>query len=115
MKLVVLEPLGVEKEKLLAMAEKAAAGRMEIICYDTRAEDVPTLIERSRDADAVVLSNLPYPRGVIERCPALKLILVAFTGVDHVAMDACRERGVTVCNCAVLNGYQSGVLLLNLL
>lgn len=26
MKLVILEPLGVEKEKLLAMAEKAAAG-----------------------------------------------------------------------------------------
>ena len=104
MKLVILEPLGVEKEKLLAMAEKAAAGRIEIVSYDTRAEDVPTLIERSRDADAVVLSNLPYPREVIERCPALKLILVAFTGVDHVAMDACWERGVTVCNCA---GYST--------
>lgn len=104
MKLVILEPLGVDKEKLLAMAEKAAAGRIEIVSYDTRAEDVPTLIERSRDADAVVLSNLPYPREVIERCPALKLILVAFTGVDHVAMDACRERGVTVCNCA---GYST--------
>lgn len=47
MKLVILEPLGVEKEKLLAMAEKAAAGRIEIVSYDTRAEDVPTLIERS--------------------------------------------------------------------
>lgn len=104
MKLVILEPLGVEREKLLAMTEKAAAGRVEIVYFDTRAEDVPTLVERSRDADVVVLSNLPYPREVIEQCSSLKLILVAFTGVDHVAMDACRERGVTVCNCA---GYST--------
>ena len=28
------------------------------------------------------------------------MIAVAFTGIDHVGLDACRERGITVCNCA---------------
>lgn len=104
MKLVILEPLGVAKENLLAMAEKAVNGRMEVVYYDTRAEDTPTLIERSRDADVVVLSNFQYRREVIEHCPKLKMICVAFTGVDHVDVAYCRERGITVCNCA---GYST--------
>ena len=104
MKLVVLEPLGIPQEKLRALCEEAVGGRMEVVLCDTRAEDTPTLVERSRGADVVVLSNLPYKREVIEQCPDLKMICVAFTGVDHVAMDCCRERGIMVCNCA---GYST--------
>lgn len=104
MKLVILEPLGVAKEHLLTMVSKAVNGRMEIVLYDTRAEDVPTLIERSRDADIVVLSNFQYRREVMEHCPNLKMVCVAFTGVDHVDIDYCRKRGITVCNCA---GYST--------
>ena len=40
----------------------------------------------------------------MERCPNLKMISVAFTGVDHVDMDYCRERGILVSNCA---GYSN--------
>jgi len=32
---------------------------------------------------------------------------VAFTGIDHIAMDACRKHGVTVCNCA---GYSTSAV-----
>lgn len=107
MKLMVLEPLGIEQEKLLDMVEKAVDGRMEVVAYDTRAEDVPTLIERSREADAVILSNFPYRREVMEHCPNLKYINVAFTGVDHVDLAYCRERGITVSNCA---GYSTAAV-----
>lgn len=104
MKLAILEPLGVAKENLLAMVEKAVNGRMEVVYYDTRAEDTPTLIERSRDADVVVLSNFQYRREVMEHCPSLKMVCVAFTGVDHVDVAYCKEHGITVCNCA---GYST--------
>lgn len=107
MKLSILEPLGVEKDKLLKMCERAGGGNLEIAYYDTRILDSAVLVERSRDADIVILSNLPFKREVIEQCDSLKLILVAFTGVDHVAMDACRERGITVCNCA---GYSTAAV-----
>ena len=70
---------------------KAAIGdKMEIVCYKDRKEDIATLIERSKDADAVVLSNFKYPKEVMEKCPNLKYICVAFTGYDHVDMDYCR-------------------------
>ncbi|MEQ8197344.1 MAG: 2-hydroxyacid dehydrogenase [Clostridiaceae bacterium] len=107
MKLVILEPLGVNKDKLLSMAKDALGNEIEIIYYDTRAEDTETLIERSKEADAVVLSNLPYKKEVIENCPSLKMICVAFTGVDHVAMDYCKEKKITVCNCA---GYSTAAV-----
>ncbi|MFQ9614893.1 MAG: hydroxyacid dehydrogenase, partial [Clostridium butyricum] len=65
MKLSILEPLGVEKEKFLDMAEKVLGDRVEITYYDNRVEDSETLIERSKDAEIVVLSNFQYRKDVI--------------------------------------------------
>lgn len=104
MKIVFLEPLGVEKEKFLNRAHEKLDSKGELVFYDNRVEDTKTLIERSKDADIVVLSNFKYKRDVIEKCPNLKMICVAFTGVDHVDIDYCRERGIKVCNCA---GYST--------
>ncbi|QGH24429.1 hydroxyacid dehydrogenase (plasmid) [Clostridium butyricum] len=86
------------------MAEKVLGDRVEITYYDNRVEDSETLIERSKDAEIVVLSNFQYRKDVIEKCPNLKMICVAFTGVDHVDIDYCKDRGITVCNCA---GYST--------
>ena len=104
MKVTFLEPLGISGEKLQAMAEEALGGRAEVTYYDTRIEDVEGLIQRSQGADCVVLSNFKYGREVISRCPDLKMICVAFTGVDHIDVEYCRERGIAVCNCA---GYST--------
>lgn len=104
MKLKFLEPLGIPQEQLKEMVDRTFGDRVEAVYYDTREEDEATLIERSRDADCVVLSNFKYGREVISQCPNLKMICVAFTGVDHVDVDYCRERGITVCNCA---GYST--------
>ena len=104
MKLVILEPLGVEEEKLLALAEEKLGNRAEIVYYDTRVTDPDTLAGREEDADIAVISNLPFKKEVVERCPKLKMLSVAFTGVDHVDMDYCHERGILVSNCA---GYSN--------
>ncbi len=107
MKIVILEPLGIPEETTRAMAQEAIGAGNELILYNTRREDVETLIERSKDADAVVLTNFKYPREVIENCPNLKYICVAFTGYDHVDMACCRERGIQVSNCA---GYSTSAV-----
>lgn len=107
MKLVIIEPLGVEREVLLSMAGQTLPELLEIIYYDTRVTEASELIERGKDADIIAVSNLPMNREVIEGCKNLKLLSVAFTGIDHIAMDACRERGITVCNCA---GYSTAAV-----
>lgn len=104
MKLVIMEPLGVEKEALFALAKEKLGGRVEIEYYDTRVMDTDTLIRRAKDAEMLAFSNLPFPGEVLEACPKLKMISVAFTGVDHVDMAVCRKNNVLVSNCA---GYSN--------
>ncbi len=107
MKLVIIEPLGVEKEKLLSMAAKQLPKSVEVVYYDTRVTDTETLIERGKDADIIAVSNLPLNADVINGCKNLKMLSVAFTGIDHIAMDACRKNGVLVSNCA---GYSTAAV-----
>ena len=107
MKLVIIEPLGVEKETLLEIADKAVGGDTEIVYYDTRVTDDATLIERGKDADIIVVANLPLNETVIDGCKNLKLLAVAFTGIDHIAVEACRKRNITICNCA---GYSNAAV-----
>ncbi|MGN1319184.1 MAG: NAD(P)-dependent oxidoreductase [Lachnospirales bacterium] len=107
MKLAVLEPLGIPYETLFEKVKNAVGDKMEVVCYKDRKEDIETLIERSKDADAVVLSNFKYPKEVMENCPNLKYICVAFTGYDHVDMEYCRSRGIKVSNCA---GYSTSAV-----
>lgn len=107
MKLVIIEPLGVDQDKLLSMAQAVLPQDIEITYYDTRVSDTDTLINRGRDADTIAVSNLPLNADVINGCTNLKMLAVAFTGVDHIAMDACRQKGITVCNCA---GYSTAAV-----
>lgn len=88
------------KEKIVAKI----GTQHDLIFYPNRKEDAATLVERSQGADIVVLSNIPYRKDVIEKCPALKKICVAFTGVDHIDLAYCAERGIEVKNCA---GYST--------
>ena len=95
MKLVIIEPLGVEKEQLLKIAEEKLSKDVEIVYYDTRVTDTETLIERGKDADILVVANLPLNEEVIEGCEKLKLL------------DLCKEKGIFVCNCA---GYSTAAV-----
>lgn len=107
MKLVIIEPLGVEQEKLLSMAAEQLPESVEVVYYDTRVTNTETLIERGKDADIIAVSNLPLNADVIDGCKNLKMLSVAFTGVDHIALDACRRNGVLVSNCA---GYSTAAV-----
>ena len=106
MKIVVIEPLGVETSLL----EELAAGlspKTELVCYDTRSEDTEELIRRGADADIIALANQQIPEEVITGWKQAKLIAVAFTGVDHIPLETCRKKNITVCNCA---GYSTAAV-----
>lgn len=103
MKVAVIEPLGVEKELL----EELAAGLLPAVTLEyfaSKTTDTDELISRGADADIVVLSNLPLSAEVVSGWKNLKMIAVAFTGVDHIPLAFCRENNICVCNCA---GYST--------
>ena len=107
MKIVVLEPLGVSGAYVDKLAEGLRAAGHELIYWDTKVTDTPSLIERGKDADILVVANMPLKGEVIEGCPRVKYIAVAFTGVDHVDLAACRKRGIAVSNAA---GYSTNAV-----
>ena len=88
-------------------AHKALPDSVEIVSYQTKVTDTESLIERGKDADIIMVANLPLNAEVIKGCKNLKMLAVAFTGIDHIAMDACKEQGITVCNCA---GYSNAAV-----
>ncbi len=66
---------------------------------DSAPEEVAVNLWR---ASIAIANKAPITRQVLEACPKLRLIAVAATGTNNVDLDACRERGVAVCN---IRGY----------
>ena len=101
MNIKIIEPIGQSeaaiRSRLRDLLEKG--GHRLLIC-DTRGLSDAELIQNVSDADILLLSNRPLSRAVIEACPNLKLICVAFTGIDHVDQDACKARGIILHNAA---------------
>lgn len=104
MKIKVLEGLGIPQADLEQKLRAAVGTKAELVFYPDRKTDISSLVERCQDADAVVLSNFPFPAEVIRQSPLLKYICVAFTGFDHVDMAAVQERGIQVANAS---GYST--------
>ncbi|MCD7744425.1 MAG: 2-hydroxyacid dehydrogenase [Lachnospiraceae bacterium] len=104
MKIALLEPIGVPSEIIEGHAKKLTDMGHEFVFYDTKTTDPKELIDRSVGCDIVMIANNPYPAEVVEGADSLKMLSVAFTGIDHVAVEACRERGIMICNAA---GYSN--------
>lgn len=104
MKITLLEPLGIPAEVLEAYGGEIRKRGHEFAAWDNKTTDIEEMICRVGDSDIVMIANNPFPAEVVNAAPNLKFLNVAFTGVDHVALDACREKGVTVANAA---GYST--------
>lgn len=100
MKITLLENLGVSQETIERLAAPVKAAGHEFTYYPERSADPSVLLERSKGQDVVIIANTPYPVSVIRELPELKFINVAFTGIDHIGLEACKENGIAVCNAA---------------
>lgn len=99
MKIALLEPLGVSRDLIEELARPLVEAGHEFTYYDVKTIDPEELIRRSAGQDVVMIANNPYPEAVVRAADSLKFLAVAFAGVDHVALDACAERGIKVQNC----------------
>ena len=88
MKIALIEPLGVPEQTIDRLSAPLKDAGHEFVYFDTKTTDPAELARRSEGAEVVAGAD------------ALKMIAVAFTGIDHVGLSACRERGVEVRNCA---------------
>lgn len=102
MKIVLLESLRIPAEKLDELKAPFERECHTFCAYERSSEEEQ--IRQAADADVIVIGNMPLREGVLSHCRKLKLIDVAFTGLDHVDMDYARDHGIVVCNAA---GYST--------
>lgn len=107
MKIVVMEPLGVTLEKIEALAAPLKEAGHEFIYHTTKETNQEKLLARVADADIIMLANQPLSAEIINSCQNLKMLSVAFTGVDHIALEACHAKNILVCNAA---GYSTNAV-----
>lgn len=103
MNIVLLESLGIPASLLEEYAESFRKEGHTFTAYQ-KETDTQILIDRAKDADVIMIANMPLKGEVIRACKNLKYIDIAFTGVDHVDLEAAKECGVKVSNAA---GYST--------
>ncbi len=106
-KIVFAEPIGIDAEIAAAFSQKMESNGYKVIFFNQPPVSQSDLKQRIVDAEILVISNQPLAASTLKQCANLKLIAVAFTGVDHVPLDYCRENGITVCNAA---GYSTNAV-----
>lgn len=97
MKIVLLENLGCTQKLVDENAAKLRGMGHEFTAF-SRADDVAALKNEMKDADVIMLANMPLPTEALAAAPNVKFIDVAFTGVDHIPVNDAKKRGIAISN-----------------
>lgn len=97
MKISLIDPLLVDDKIIESHKEKIEKLGHEFQYFKKSASDDEKIIERLKDSDVAIITNNKFSKNVIENTN-LKLIDVAFTGFNHVDIDACNEKNIIVEN-----------------
>ncbi len=100
MKIACVEPLGISQSDFENYKKEFESQGHTFAYYMDRKEDDENLLERMKDAEAVIISNIRLDAARLEKCPNLRYISVAFAGIDHIDQDYCKAHGITICNAA---------------
>lgn len=103
MKIVMLQSLGISAAKLESLTKPFLELGHELVVHEGPT-DYESLKLAVKDADVLILANMPLSGVVIAAAEKLKFISVAFTGFDHIDLEQCKKQGVKVSNAA---GYST--------
>ena len=97
MKITMLEPIAVSEDMLNTLAKPIRDKGHEVeLC--TSPLSVEEKESRIKAANVAIIANSPLPAEWVEGAPNLKMISVAFTGIDHVPQAACKAKNILVSN-----------------
>ena len=100
MNIVLLEDLAVPASVMEDWKAKLNEQGHTLHIYN-KTSDAALLQEECKEADAIILANMPLPWSAIEQADKLKFIDVAFTGTDHVPVKEASETGIVISNASV--------------
>lgn len=98
LKIVAVEPIGIDEQKEEELRKEFATFGCTFTLYKDRKEDNQTLIDRIADNDIAIVSNIPLTKDVLSQCKNLKLLAIAFTGIDHIDLEYCKANNIEIIN-----------------
>lgn len=93
MKIAVIEPIGIPIEEI-----RSELSAHKILECDSRNWNDEQLSEFIKDVEIIALTNRHLSADVIDSAGKLKFIAVAFSGIDHIDMNAKEKRQIPVKN-----------------
>jgi len=99
-----VEPLGISEKDFLKLQSDFASKDHTFTFFMDRREDEESLVDRMKTSDIAIISNIKLGSAVLSQCPNLKMLSVAFTGLDHIDLDYCKSHNIFVQNAA---GYST--------
>lgn len=72
MKIVAIEPIGISQNRAEEIKSELAAKGHEFVFFNDRNENKDVVAERMKDAEMVIVSNIPIPADVLSKCPKLR-------------------------------------------
>lgn len=97
MKISLIDPLIVDNKIIENHKKKIEDLGHEFEYFEKSAASDDEIIERLKDSDVAIITNNKFSKKVIDNTN-LKLIDVAFTGFNHVDIEACNENDIIVEN-----------------
>ncbi len=104
MNIACVEPLGIAKERFEEIRRDFATDGHCFHYYLDRNESEAVLIDRMKECEIVIISNIKLSQNVLAACPKLRMLSVAFTGLDHIDLNYCQQHSIKVQNAA---GYST--------
>lgn len=97
----------ITKEYIVFLDRASLLAELRIPAFDHAWVELPAcepdqVADQLWRASIAITNKALITRAVLDASPKLKLIAVAATGTNNVDLDACRERGIAVCN---IRGY----------
>lgn len=89
--IVIAQPLAISASLLDTLTADFKKDGFTITAYDSLPKDQADLGDRLADADLAVIANYPLQKEALAKAASLKYLCVAFTGVDHVDIDFCKD------------------------
>lgn len=98
MKIVLFNPIYINKNLYEAVRRDLATIGHEFVYYDKKADSKEELIKRIAGADVILADNTVLDEEILSTVPNLKYIDVCFEGVDHIDLEYCKNHNIKVSN-----------------
>ena len=86
MKIVFLEPLGLSVEKIERECDNLRRQGHDVVIYGDRCPEKN--IDRAKDADIVVESNMPLRKDFFDACPNVKMLSISMLPISNLSAIA---------------------------